>query len=210
MSFRWDPEPEQTHYNRVPEHVCFTCGDTFRGHRHSVSKRTYCGADCYRSGGPARFVSRFWGKVDKASSPSGCWLWTGNRDKRAYGRFSVSAAKNAFAHRVAWEYVNGPIADGLCVCHRCDNPPCVNPAHLFLGTHAENLHDAERKGRLVFARHLNKLTDEQKSDIRAMFVRGKVGEAKAFARRYGVSKQTIHRVVYGYPSELHPKRTRCA
>lgn len=75
---------------------------------------------------------------------SDCWMWTGARmrGEGSYGRF-----RNRLAHRVAWELFKGPIPFGLYVLHRCDNPPCVNPEHLFLGTQQDNMDDAHQKGR---------------------------------------------------------------
>jgi len=92
----------------------------------------------------SNMVARFWAKVEKTE---GCWLWRGAA-RRGYGAFSPQHGTTRPAHRVAWELANSaPIPDGLCVLHRCDNPPCVRPDHLFLGTKKDNAQDAIRKGR---------------------------------------------------------------
>lgn len=91
---------------------------------------------------------RFWAKLDTSPGEYGCWPWTGSIRPTGYGEFRVSH-KTRLAHRVAWELHNGPIPvpDMACVLHTCDNPPCCNPAHLFLGTRADNHADCVRKGR---------------------------------------------------------------
>lgn len=87
----------------------------------------------------------FWNRV-AIGSDSDCWLWLGDLSEWGYGVFSVNHVGRG-AHRVAYEYANGPIPEGMKVCHRCDVPPCVNPAHLFLGTHQDNMDDKVSKGR---------------------------------------------------------------
>lgn len=88
-------------------------------------------------------IDRFWSKVDKTSDPNGCWVWTAYKDPNGYGRFY----HGKLCHRISYEINVGPIDKGLCICHHCDNPGCVNPDHLFVGTHQDNMDDKKRKGR---------------------------------------------------------------
>jgi hypothetical protein len=90
--------------------------------------------------------TRFWNKVLKTDT---CWLWTGTKDSRGYGRFAEMDRKMVLPHRFSWEIHFGRIAQGLQVCHKCDNPSCVNPKHLFLGTNSDNIQDSLRKGRFA-------------------------------------------------------------
>lgn len=98
-----------------------------------------------RKGHRVPLADRFWSRVAR-KGPDDCWLWTGGLFGFGYGACWYEG-RTTQAHRLSWEMAHGPIPDGLAVLHRCDNPPCVNPSHLFLGTLADNTYDMMRKGR---------------------------------------------------------------
>jgi hypothetical protein len=117
-----------------------------------------------------------------------------------YGLLSDGSRKRS-AHRVSWELSNGPIPDGMCVLHRCDNPPCTNPAHLFLGSMADNSQDAVAKGRLKpppprrgWANNKTKLDDQQIEEIRSRYAAGERNKSR-LAAEYGVHRSRIYQLV---------------
>jgi hypothetical protein len=105
-------------------------------------------------------ADRFWRKVDKTSA---CWIWTAYKDKLGYGFFTPSTGRKVLAHRYSWTLSFGAIAAGMLVCHRCDNPPCVNPSHLFVGSNADNNADMMSKGR--FRSHNRELTQCKRGHV---------------------------------------------
>jgi hypothetical protein len=141
-------------------------------------------------------MERFWAKVSKSD---GCWLWTGSRNDRGYGNFNNNG-RTVQAHRLSYELAMGPIPKGMNVCHRCDSPGCVNPDHLFLGTHLDNMRDRDAKGRRVAPRGeangFAKLTEAQVIEIRERYIPYKVSLPR-LAREYGVHHSTIYDIVRG-------------
>lgn len=127
--------------------------------------------------------------IDKSGD---CWNWKGYRDADGYGVFSFRG-KRRKAHRVAWEIVSGEIPRGMCVCHRCDNPSCLNPSHLFLGTNQDNTRDKMSKGRyscLRGERHQNaKLSEFQVREIRRL--RGMGLGLSLISERFGVNVSVV-------------------
>jgi hypothetical protein len=129
-----------------------------------------------------------------------CWIWSGPSDKKGYGRLKVAPGRALSAHRVSWEMANGPIPKGrgyhgTCVLHRCDNPPCVNPAHLFLGTSGDNMADKTQKGRQ------SKGDGFINSKLTAVAVReilASVETGVTLARRFGVKPPAISKVRRGH------------
>lgn len=100
---------------------------------------------------PEQRIEKFWSRVDKSGDDNVCWIWLGSKNELGYGTVRWEE-KTQLSHRIAYRLAFGDIPVGLKVCHSCDNPSCVNPVHLWLGTDADNAHDRDRKGRANSAR----------------------------------------------------------
>jgi len=153
---------------------------------------------------PCSLVERFWSKVNKTE---GCWFWTASTSKSGYGQLGSGGRPHTMlkAHRVSWELANGPIRDGLWVLHQCDNPICVNPDHLFLGTNLDNIADMNRKKRNLFQRNNPslKLSDGQVKEIRDRRSNGE--RLRSIAKDFGVTEGTVSRIASG----LRRSATNC-
>jgi hypothetical protein len=188
---------------KVVNRACENCGRTFSIYPSRARGRNgrFCALACFHAKNYADpGHARFWSKVDRSGD---CWLWTATRRADGYGQFRHAGEMHG-AHRFSYEIERGPIPGGLMVLHRCDNPPCVNPAHLFLGTGVDNARDMVEKGRsLAGARapsHLHperlprgadhpraRLTDSDVLMLRAAPRR----TLSSIARRLGVCTATV-------------------
>lgn len=197
--------------------VCQVCSKEivvkYKTTRADKARRKYCSMACMAIGSRGKprkrkkqpIEKRFWSKVDVRSDDE-CWLWTGVKADFGYGHLKREVGFWK-AHRLSWTLHYGPIPDGLCVCHKCDNPPCVNPKHLFLGTQADNSRDMWRKGRAKVKggfSHINakgehngraKIKDCQVQEIRNLYKSGK--SQQSIANLYGVGQTQISRIVRG-------------
>ena len=155
-----------------------------------------------KRGGPPRTTNQFWERVSKGD---GCWEWMGKRNQQGYGAVWFHGV-HWRAHRLAWQLTHATAPGTLEVCHRCDNPACVRPDHLFLGTSKDNSSDREQKGR---GNHYDghgraKLTADAVAEIRRLYrPRDKELGGPALARKYGVHHKRIYDVIHGRAWQCH-------
>lgn len=189
---------------------CAVCGNVV--HPNAGSRRycdkprvdlKFCSARCKLEG----VFIRFWDHVDFNGPEFGelgkCWVITSRLRPDGYGYISVKN-KRVLCHRFVYGEMVGEVTEGLCVLHRCDNPPCVNPDHLFVGTQIENMLDRDRKGRTGVEKRWGEksgaavLTEKQVKEIRAYYRKGVIGRGcYVIAKKYKVAASTIYAIVKG-------------
>jgi hypothetical protein len=177
---------------------------------HPKKKFHYCSIQCFNRSrirvGPFERggleEARFWARVDKSNS-DGCWIWKGARCRLGYGRVWVARGpkkrQKLLAHRISYAIKSGPIPPGKFVCHRCDNPSCVNPEHLFLGTQKENMADMVSKDR----RH-RKLSENDVLDMKVLHAIARLTPRK-LARLFDVSLSHVSRALSNKPHRARPR-----
>jgi ribosomal protein S27E len=173
---------------------CEFCGkEVFKPQRFTKgTKGRFCSLECYAKSFHTRekAIERFWKYIDKESSSQWCWLWTGGTYKFGHGNF-ITHNKKTGAHRFSYEIHKGIIPKGMYVLHTCDVPACVNPSHLFLGTHEDNIIDMAKKNRGGGS----KLTIEQVKDIRRLIDEGKYSYDQ-LVDMFGISKSHLSGIKY--------------
>ena len=168
---------------------CLICGA-------KISLRaTYCRSHQQNGPTPKPLSERLWAKVEKV--PCGCWEWRGAKDRKGYGKIGVGSLKDGtrrieITSRAAWIVTNGEIPNGLFVCHRCDNPSCCNPDHMFLGTCSDNLRDMAKKFRGT--KKNRRLSDDTVTEI--LSLAKSMSQAK-IGKMVGVTQSCVGRIIRG-------------
>lgn len=192
--------------------TCSRCGKQFSVPNWRKTQ-TLCSRACFR-GFHFPVAERFWKKVNSSDVSDACWPWTGTRltTGMRYGRFTIGPGNQNrhVAHRIAWELTYGQISKGMSVLHKCDNPICCNPKHLFLGTHMDNMKDMISKGRHIgvvgrgiypIEKHARgskngcaKLTESDVLEIRRLHI--EEWSYRLIAKKFGISKPTVAHIIH--------------
>lgn len=172
--------------------TCEYCGKSFQNFfSNRRYKHIYCSQVCSGNAFIKTREKRFWEKVEKSD---GCWSWRGGKTGAGYGEFCKQ-----LAHRFSYKLANGKIPYGKFVLHSCDNPACVNPKHLRVGTQRDNIRDASRKHRINHGedRPQHKLTETQVLEIRSIYSAGNISQVE-LAKKYKVSERNIFNIVHRF------------
>lgn len=168
------------------------CGSLHPAYGSSLRRGATKSCGCKRTP-RTPLATRFWRRVVKGD---GCWLWTGARSQFGYGNINTGLGKQhpkrtMPVHRLSYELAYGPIPEGMIVLHRCDNPPCVRPDHLLLGTHDDNMRDMAEKGRS------SGWSPQKLSDAQVVEIIEAASSARSLATRFGVTQNYIHQIQRG-------------
>lgn len=170
--------------------ICPECGAAF------VSARARSAHQSHHGRSWPTIVERFWPKVAKAAGENGCWAWTAWTNNHGYGTLG-----DEYAHRISWRLHFGEIPDGMRVLHRCDNPPCVRPDHLFLGTPKDNNADMSAKGRSTWG---ERSASRILSDDQVLAMRLSDEPVDVLAERFGVRPLTVWNIKTGRKRKRSP------
>lgn len=174
---------------------CEHCQAEFRVLVHRRDTARFCSLACKKQYAIDMAPKRFWANVDQSGGPDACWPWTGATSPSGYGVITVrrDGGRDAVrTNRYAIELTHGPIPDGQFACHRCDNPTCCNPAHLFIGTPADNTRDGIEKGRIV-----GRLNPDKVRQIRRIYATSSPSY-RSLGEQFGCKAETIRDVVKHY------------
>jgi hypothetical protein len=192
--------------------ACQQCGRRVRVKPSRARRLRFCSMACRAAAQRLDTPVGFWARVDRSPGPAGCWPWRGRRLDGPHVSIPWGARAALGAHVVAFILTYGHVLPGVVIRHRCDHPPCCNPRHLTVGTKADNIRDAQQRGRLCTgATHWThrqperlargeraahaKLTAAQVTMIRTAYAAGG-GSLNALALQYGVSKKTVLNIVH--------------
>jgi hypothetical protein len=190
-------QKRRSQYQARQPRTCLLCGNAMMvfASRLKDGKGRFCSRECnlaYRHTS-TYIAERFWSKV-KIGGPDECWEWQASTINTGYGQFRISVGIMESSHQFAYQLAYGKIPDGLFTCHHCDNPPCCNPSHLFLGTCQDNKDDSVRKGRQLRGEGIgvSKLTAREVLEIRSLYPSL---TGPKLAERYHVSDSLIYVII---------------
>ena len=142
-----NPDNPRIALNSIPI-KCLTCGKEFLSRKVCKNRKPkFCSKECYEISRTKNPIEYFFKMISSTSNPNNCWEWTGKKDQDGYGIFYYK--RSIKAHRYSIELYDRKIPEGFLACHKCNNPSCVNPDHIYIGTHQQNMDDKKQKYRNI-------------------------------------------------------------